>query len=281
MRTPVNATKFINMLERGVYHPTSELKFLKDGFTKGFSIGYAGPVKRRNTSKNIPFTIGNKYMMWEIIMKEVAEGRYAGPFEEIPYDYYIQSPIGLVPKDGNKTRLIFHLSYNFSDDPDEGSVNSFTPKELCTVKYNDLDVAVKTCLRVSEEARGITGSPEIFLSKSDLQSAFRMLPITKEHWCWLIMKAEDPRDGKVKFFVDKCLPFGASISCSHFQRFSNALKFLGEYITKKNFHVVNYLDDYLFIETSRVACNTLVRSFFTPVSRNSVTSFSGENRMGL
>ena len=45
-------------------------------------------------------------------MKEVKEGRYAGPFESIPFDSYIQSPIGLVPKDGGKdTRLIFHLSY--------------------------------------------------------------------------------------------------------------------------------------------------------------------------
>ena len=35
-------------------------------------------------------------------MKEVKEGRYAGPFKDNPYKYYIQSPIGLVPKDNGK-----------------------------------------------------------------------------------------------------------------------------------------------------------------------------------
>ena len=45
-------------------------------------------------------------------MKEIAEKRMAGPFEDIPFEHFIQSPIGLVPKDGGKkTRLIFHLSY--------------------------------------------------------------------------------------------------------------------------------------------------------------------------
>ena len=64
-------------------------------------------------------------------MKEVKEERYAGPFEKIPFEHYIQSPIGLVPKDwGKDTRLIFHLSY-----PRDGksSVNANTPSELCSV----------------------------------------------------------------------------------------------------------------------------------------------------
>ena len=74
-------------------------------------------------------------------MDEVQVGRFAGPFSDIPYkDTYIQSPIGLVPKAGNKTRLIFHLSYTFKNG--NKSVNYHTPKELCSVKYNDLDVAV-------------------------------------------------------------------------------------------------------------------------------------------
>ena len=37
----------------------------------------------------------------------------AGPFDEIPFEYYIQSPVGLVDKDkGRDTRLIFHLSHS-------------------------------------------------------------------------------------------------------------------------------------------------------------------------
>ena len=43
-----------------------------------------------------------------------------------------QSPIDLVPKAGNKTRLIFHLSYDFNDE--DRSLNYHTPEEMCTVK---------------------------------------------------------------------------------------------------------------------------------------------------
>ena len=61
-------------------------------------------------------------------MKEVELGRFAGPYDEPPFEHFVQSPIGLVPKDkGLKTRLIFHLSY-----PKDGeSVNSGIPKEFC------------------------------------------------------------------------------------------------------------------------------------------------------
>ena len=31
-------------------------------------------------------------------MKEVKVKRLAGPYEEVPFENYIQSPIGLVPK---------------------------------------------------------------------------------------------------------------------------------------------------------------------------------------
>ena len=57
-------------------------------------------------------------------MKEVKAECYAGPFKEPPFKSYIQSPVGLVPKDNGKdTWLIFHLSY-----PKKGhSVNSATP----------------------------------------------------------------------------------------------------------------------------------------------------------
>ena len=45
-------------------------------------------------------------------MKEVRLKHFVGPFEEVPYDNFIQSPIGLVPKsEPGETRLIFHLSH--------------------------------------------------------------------------------------------------------------------------------------------------------------------------
>ena len=42
-------------------------------------------------------------ILWNKVMKEVEAKRFAGPFEKIPFDNFIQSPIGLVPKDGGKS----------------------------------------------------------------------------------------------------------------------------------------------------------------------------------
>ena len=66
----------------------------------------------RRTAKNLRFTVGDKFELWEKVMKEVRLKRYTGPYVELPYESFIQSLIGLVPKDGGKTtRLIFHLSH--------------------------------------------------------------------------------------------------------------------------------------------------------------------------
>ena len=117
--------------------------------------------------------------------------------------YHIQSPTGLVSKSNGDTRLIFHLSY-----PEIGSVNYHTPKEICSVKYKDLDHAIILCMEAGESC---------YLAKADIKSAFRHLPIRREDWCWLVMMAVDPVTVRKKYFYDKCIPFGSSISCANFQ----------------------------------------------------------------
>ena len=259
IHTPVRPEILRNYLIDAQYD-RDEIQFLVNGFTSGFSIGYRGPAKRQNSSRNIPFTpgVGDKIEMWNKIMKEVSEQRVAGSFSEIPFTNFIQSPIGLVPKADNKTRLIFHLSYKFSEAPEGQSLNACTPGDLCSTKYNDLDHAITSCLRTSGECK-----VPVYLAKSDLVSAFRMLPIKKQHWKWLIFKAENPITHEMVYFVDKCLPFGTSISCSHYQRFSNALKRITEFVTGKRWAITNYLDDFLFIEKSKERCDRLVRTFLS------------------
>ena len=92
-----------------------EISFLCDGFRGGFDLQYQGPTDCHDNSTNTPFTVDNELELWNKVMKEVKERRFDGPFSSIPYDYYIQSPISLVPKAGDKTRLIFHLSYDFGE----------------------------------------------------------------------------------------------------------------------------------------------------------------------
>ena len=81
------------------------------GFEKGFPLCYEGDCNVRKESQNLPFRVGTPTELWNKLMKEVKLKRVAGPFKKVPFKYYVRSLIGLVPKAGNKTRLIFHLSH--------------------------------------------------------------------------------------------------------------------------------------------------------------------------
>ena len=116
--------------------------------------------------------MGSPQELWKKLMQEVEEKCYAGPFNKIPFENYIQSLIGLVPKAGNKTRQIFHLSYNFANG--NKSLNFHTPKEKCTVHYRDVDTAVKMSLKLKKKL----GVSELRYAKTDAKSAFCMLPLS-------------------------------------------------------------------------------------------------------
>ena len=139
--TPIKPAVLERLLKESSYDPVKSA-YLVEGFTNGFDLHYQGPEFRQDRSENIPLRIGSKLEIWEKMMKEVKEGRYARPFKQIPFESYVQSPIGLVPKDGGtKTRLIFHLSYDFKKSRNK-SLNYYIPDEMCSVKYNDIDEAI-------------------------------------------------------------------------------------------------------------------------------------------
>ena len=242
-----------------------------NGFRQGFNIHYEGPSARQHRSSNIPIRVGSPHDMWEKLMKEVDMGRIAGPFEEIPMSYFVQSPIGLVPKANNKTRLIFQLSYNF-DGPDGGSVNSNIPDSYCTVKYKDLDYAVASCLDLAKQLGYLEQvmlgheSANLHFAKTDILSAFRILPVLPQQRFLLIMQARHPIMQKLYVFVDKNLPFGCGASCALFQSFSDGLLHIMEFMYGQKFRVTNYLDDFLFVAESEDECNRMVRIFLAMCS---------------
>ena len=253
INTPINTDELERLLKLTKYNK-EETEFLIDGFRHGFSLGYQGPQKRKDLSDNIPITVGSKVDLWNKVMKEVSLGRFAGPYTRPPFKYFVQSPIGLVPKAGGQTRLIFHLCVFANGNL---SINDWTPEHLCSVKYRDLDHAITNSLKLLEN----NNTALLFYGKTDLKSAFRVAPILPRHRKFLILQCRNPITKTWEFFAEKNLPFGSSISCCHFQRLSDGLHHIVEKLSGSSFAVTNYLDDFLFIQTSRQACNQMVRLF--------------------
>ena len=256
--TPINANRLKACLEEANYDQ-DKIDYLYQGFTNGFDFGYAGPCDRHDTSDNIPLRLGTKTDLWNKVMAEVEKGRYVGPFERPPYDSYMQSPIGLVPKAGGKTRLIFHLSFDFGKAQHQRSFNLHTPEKLCSVKYRDLDHAMECCIWLMKQNPGSM----IYFTKTDFLAAFRQVPGKPSQFRWLLMKAEHPTTtGEVFYFVDKCMPFGTSISCAIFQEISNALYHIIMYrLNSERKAITNYLDDFLFMALIKSLCNNMVNRF--------------------
>lgn len=159
-------------------------------------------------------------------MKEVALGRVAGPFHQLPMQDLVCSPLGLVPKEEGK----YHLIHNLSS-PSGRSVNEGLDPQLCAVWYTTFDTAIHKLQRLGEGA---------LMAKSDIESAFRLLPVHPDDTRLLGFTF----DGK--FFMDLCMPMGCSIACTVFETFSRFLEWAVRELAATH-DVVHYLDDFLFL----------------------------------
>ena len=110
--TPVDVDIYEKLLITSGYDP-GKTKYLVDGFRYCFSLRFEGNSLVRRTAPNLKLRIGSQTELWNKVMTEVKAKRYAGPFTDPPFEHFIQSPIGLVPKDKgkkDKTDFSFVLS---------------------------------------------------------------------------------------------------------------------------------------------------------------------------
>ncbi|MEW8547281.1 MAG: hypothetical protein AB2693_27555 [Candidatus Thiodiazotropha sp.] len=209
-------------------YDSAETEYLVNGFRYGFQLHYEGE-RDFQESPNLKSAIDNPDVVGRKLMKEIALGRVAGPFSKPPFPNLKISPIGVVPKKApNEFRMIHHLSYP----KNEGiSVNDGIPREYAKVSYASVDDAIG---KIVNTGRGA------FLAKTDIESAFRIIPISKHDYPLLGFKW----DGY--FYHDRSLPMGSSSSCKIFERFSTAL----EWIASNKFgcgDIIHILDDFLFV----------------------------------
>ncbi|MCG8045582.1 MAG: hypothetical protein JAY66_07850 [Candidatus Thiodiazotropha taylori] len=220
-KTPIDLQNL--QLELEDYDPDKAAE-IYNGFSSGFPLHYSG-YRAPLDSKKLKSANIRPEIVRQKIQAEIEAGRVAGPFHARPIKNLRISPLGLVPKhEPGQFRLIHHLSY-----PSGNSVNDFIDPDLCSVLYTSFDEAVHM---VQDLGRGC------LLGKSDIKSAFRLLPVSPQDFDQLGFKF----DGK--FYFDKAMPFGCSIACQTFETFSTFL----EYCVVKQASVgrlLHYLDDFL------------------------------------
>lgn len=129
--------------------------------------------------------------------------RFGGQFDTSAFPSLQVSPLGLVPNKESDFRLIHDLSF-----PESDSINSFIDPAACSVHYASIDDAAATITSLG---------PGIYLAKSDIKSAFRLIPVAISDFELLGFKFNG------KYYFDKMLPFGASISCATCDRFATVL----------------------------------------------------------
>ena len=221
------------------YEPNLK-SFLIDGFSLGFRIGFVGTSKSL-LAPNLRSADEQPEVLSAKLDKEWSAGRIVGPFSSPPFANFVSSPLGVVPKKTpGEFRIIHHLSY-----PDGSSVNDFIPSEKSTVHYASISDAISMIKSIGR------GS---YMSKTDIKSAFRIIPIHPDDYHLLGMKWNN------SYFFDRCLPMGCSSSCAIFEAFSSSLEWLA-----KNFlgasGVLHILDDFLFIAKSESKCRSDLSKF--------------------
>ena len=193
--TPVRVDRFDFLLHG---YDRDYKRFLIDGFTFGFRLGFTGD-ERSLESSNLKSDLSQPQVVSAKLEKERAAGRIAGPFSSPPFPYFRCSPLGIVPKkDPSELRLIYHLSY-----PKGSSVKDYIPQEFSSVKYACINDAISVIKSLGAGC---------FMAKTDIYKIrFSHNPRSSERSPSFVCMKRDSQ-----YFFDRTLPMGCSSSCAIF-----------------------------------------------------------------
>ena len=240
INSPVNIEVFSRYLPG---YDTVKSHYLVRGFAQGFSIEFQGEECPMLEDNNPCLSSNLIPVIEEKILKETQAGRIQGPFSHPPFQNFRVSPIKVVPK---KTAGQFRFIHNLSFPYDEGtSINSSIPRDKVAVQYCSLDDAITHIKWVGKHA---------WLAKTDIESAFRIIPITPadHHLLGFVWQGQ--------YYYDTTLPMGCSMSCAIFEAFSTAIQWIAQ--NKLNIpRIVHVLDDFLIISDSEQEGKDQLRRF--------------------
>jgi len=203
--TPVKINRLAPLLS-GYFNSAAE--YLINGFCFGFPIPFQGPSSSTAAS-NLLSAQQHPGVVDRYLAREVLAQRVASPFTHPPFQNFWVSPIGVIPKKTpGEFRCIQHLSYPYG-----ASVNDGIPVEDSSVTYFRIDDATGLILRSG------VGS---FLAKTDIKSAFRIIPIRPADYNLLGIY------WRGNYYYDRCLAMGLASSCKTFEALSTAVQWIAQ-----------------------------------------------------
>ena len=233
--------KFEVLLQELQGYDTALLQFLVQGFQYGFKLGCT-QFDSFSVINNHPSVRKNPIVVCRKLNKELHLNRISGPYSFKPFDNFVCSPLGLVPKKTpGEFRIIHDLSF-----PEGNSVNEHISRENATVQYESIENVIQLIKKFGKVA---------LMAKLDVEDGFRNIPIhpSDHHFLGFIWENQ--------YYFDKCLPMGASSSCQLFEKLSTALQWimLNKYKASGMSHLI---DDFFFIgPASSEKCLSDVNNF--------------------
>ena len=204
--------------------------YVSEGLHKGFRLKYK-PGHLESAVRNNPSAYKHKGVVSEYLLKELARGSVAGPFLDPPFNDLHVSRFGVIPKSGeDEWRMILDLSF-----PNNGSVNMGISHEDAKVSYEGLDFVIDNIIQAGKGC---------FLSKFDIQAAYRNIPVHPDDRYLLGMRWEG------FYFVDMCLSFGGRSAPGIFTDVADVLRQICLTCLRHSFLSL-YLDDFIQIVAAR------------------------------
>ncbi|CUA69255.1 ABC transporter B family member 6 [Rhizoctonia solani] len=208
------------------------------GLRMGFRLGSFSPLSFTTIHKNHLSATKNASVVDNHICSELAAGRYSGPFShqdlESRIGFFRASPLGVVDKPSapGSFRVIQDLSFPILPDSDTCSVNSEIDPAQFTCLWGFFSDVVDIVLNLPPGSQAAT---------FDVDAAYRRMPVHPDDQPHIVVHW----DGL--FYVDHCVPFGATSSNGIFGRCGDCILYIFKF--HGICHIVKWVDDFCFFRT--------------------------------
>ncbi|VDI39408.1 Hypothetical predicted protein [Mytilus galloprovincialis] len=229
--TPINVDELKQQLHN---HPDKQfVNYLCHGLAFGFDTLISNTDVPTKECRNLRSAITQPDIVDKLIESEVNKGFLEGPFEELHFQQYRVSPIGVaIGKYSGKPRLIVVDLSSPHENIVHQSVNDMIDKDSCSLSYVRIDDAIQI---IQNLGRYTT------MCKTDISDAIKLMPVLPLQWHMFCIK------WRTNYYFYTKLAFGCRSSPRIFDNLSQAVC----WIAKNNFgieFILHLLDDFITFE---------------------------------